>query len=123
MDQASEAEIRTMQAKVEKTEQGQQKIMSFLQQAVSNPAFLHQLLNAHQANNRMSEEGVRARNLPPCSGVLVVRGVWWGNVNGAVNWEIRCLCMLLCVVHCRTLVAAFAGGHAVQLQAHRPISA
>ncbi|KAK9901681.1 hypothetical protein WJX75_008201 [Coccomyxa subellipsoidea] len=59
--QASEAEIRTMQAKVEKTEQGQQKIMSFLQQAVSNPAFLHQLLNAHQANNRMSEEGRKRR--------------------------------------------------------------
>lgn len=73
-----------MQAKVEKTEQGQQKIMSFLQQAVSNPAFLHQLLNAHQANNRMSEEGVRARNLPPCSGVLVVRGVWWGIRKAAV---------------------------------------
>ncbi|EIE20738.1 hypothetical protein COCSUDRAFT_57302 [Coccomyxa subellipsoidea C-169] len=59
--QASDAEIRTMQAKVEKTEQGQQKIMSFLQQAVSNPAFLHQLLNAHQSNNRMSEEGRKRR--------------------------------------------------------------
>ncbi len=72
LGQASDAEIRTMQAKVEKTEQGQQKIMSFLQQAVSNPAFLHQLLNAHQSNNRMSEEGARIRNRIPVYSALIL---------------------------------------------------
>ena len=65
-----------MQAKVEKTEQGQQQIMSFLQQAVSNPAFLHQLLNAHQANNRMSEDGARSTNTPS---LLLLYACAWGS--------------------------------------------
>ncbi|CAL8468059.1 g7598 [Coccomyxa elongata] len=59
--QAAEAEIKQMRAKVEKTEQGQQQIMGFLTQAVNNPAFLHQLLNARQSNNRVTEEGRKKR--------------------------------------------------------------
>lgn len=66
MDQAAEAEIKQMRAKVEKTEQGQQQIMGFLTQAVNNPAFLHQLLNARQSNNRVTEEGSCSSAVTSC---------------------------------------------------------
>lgn len=88
MVQAAEAEINQMRAKVEKTEQGQQQIMGFLTQVVNDPAFLHQLLNACQSNNRVREEGARTSAVILCCLPLTDSGeklICAGRCSGALT--------------------------------------